>query len=81
MNGTNFTITNKTPLSLAITGSKMEPAVRVELTTNGLQIRCSATELRRHMFSRDWKNEARIMRIFPRESNPETGNSYKITGP
>jgi hypothetical protein len=25
----------------------MEPAVRVELTTNGLQIRCSATELRR----------------------------------
>jgi hypothetical protein len=25
---------------------KMEPAVRVELTTNGLQIRCSATELR-----------------------------------
>ena len=24
----------------------MEPAVRVELTTNGLQIRCSATELR-----------------------------------
>ncbi len=30
----------------------MEPAVRVELTTNGLQIRCSATELRRQMFSR-----------------------------
>ena len=28
----------KTPLSLTITGLKMEPAVRVELTTNGLQI-------------------------------------------
>jgi hypothetical protein len=27
-------------------GFEMEPAVRVELTTNGLQIRCSATELR-----------------------------------
>lgn len=29
----------------------MEPAVRVELTTNGLQIRCSATELRWQTFS------------------------------
>jgi hypothetical protein len=29
----------------------MEPAVRVELTTNGLQIRCSATELRRQILS------------------------------
>ncbi len=28
----------------------MEPVVRVELTTNGLQIRCSATELHRQSF-------------------------------
>jgi hypothetical protein len=50
----------------------MEPAVRVELTTNGLQIRCSATELRRQMFlNRSFlrlKNEGRIMRIFNAES-------------
>ncbi len=55
----------------------MEPAVRVELTTNGLQIRCSATELRRRRFSgRDCsrlKNEGRIMRIFAGESIPRAG--------
>ncbi len=38
------------PQSVGCGGFKMEPAVRVELTTNGLQIRCSATELRRQTF-------------------------------
>ena len=50
----------------------MEPAVRVELTTNGLQIRCSATELRRQVLSSNksfcWKKERRIMRIMHAES-------------
>ena len=34
----------------------MEPAVRVELTTNGLQIRCSATELRWQIRAGDYAN-------------------------
>ena len=44
----------------------MEPAVRVELTTNGLQIRCSATELRR-------QKRGRIMRILRGMSIERTG--------
>ena len=36
----------------------MEPAVRVELTTNGLQIRCSATELRWLKGTADYANIA-----------------------
>ncbi len=59
----------------------MEPAVRVELTTNGLQIRCSATELRRQTFSKPWKNEARIMRIIGIESTLDQQNYAPLKSP
>ena len=50
----------------------MEPAVRVELTTNGLQIRCSATELR-------WlEKEGRIMRISRVKSIRRIRNYFQL---